>query len=269
MNRIARSFGVLALVATLASTSLAQQTQFESGHTDIDVGNEDGPLEMNWHDDLPVVGGAEKPADEWYLFQGDAALSTRADAFLDGAAYNFIGAGANDPIYYFPDSTTTDVTLIGLSGEELAASDFRAGRPGVTAGYFSDETRTTNPFLNNTASYVRFSLVGFSGPGDFSLFKQYGSQVVPWMATSDGVGANDYAYVKAGLGHTDYAVAFTEAGIYDITLQASAYDLNGALVTSGATTFRYAIDAQPVPEPATMAALSLGAVALLRRRRKA
>ena len=262
-----RTLSALALFAALAGAASAQKTQFESAHTDVEVAYENNQLVMGWHDDLPVVGGEEKPAEDWYLFQGSAALTTRADQSLDGAAYNFIGAGANDPIYYFPSFTTTDVTLLGASAEEVPSGIFGVGKPGGSSTYFPEDTRTGAGF--QTGQNIQFKLVGFDdngSGGQFSFFKQYGAQVRNWMSTGNGLDGNDAVYTLAGLGHTDYDVAFTKAGVYDLTFVASGY-VNGSRVSSDPTTFRFAIDAQPVPEPASFAALGVGALAFLRRRK--
>lgn len=220
---------------------------------------------MLWHDD--TAGFERDPADEYLLQQADPARTTRADAGIDGAEYDFIGAGASADIYYFPATSTADVTLLGVSAEEVDKTKFKIGKPGQTGGYFSDETRTNNFLNGNNTVYLRYKLVGFSGPGDFSLFGRSGAKLVDWISTANGLGALDAVYAKPGTGHTDYEAVFTQLGAYDLTFRAQGYLANGTFVESADTKFRFQIG-QPVPEPASLAALGLGAAALLRRRRR-
>jgi surface-anchored protein len=134
------------------------------------------------------------------------------------------------------DADAAGMPFIGFSAEELAA-----------------------PFIDQ----LTFTMTGFtytgSGSGHFFLFE--GTDLF-WNSTA---GPGSYGSFIVNIGqHSHGEFAFSDEGLYQITLTASAN--NGATIFSAPTSFTFNV----VPEPSTYALLALGALALawhLRRRK--
>lgn len=219
------------LVLGLAPVALAQ-TNISSGHWDIAAhehlheGETELELELHNHD---LGGGAP--------LQG----STITYNFGTNAKSNVtIGANNLGDLWVSPaseiDADAAGMPFIGFSGEELLA-----------------------PFTGP----VTFTMTGFSytgsGAGNFYMFEDadlfFDSTAGPGNFGSFSVNVGQH-------GHGEFG--FSDAGLYEITLEVSAN--NGASITSAPATFTFDV----VPEPSTYALLGLGAgaLALLRWRQR-
>jgi surface-anchored protein len=206
-------------------------------HVDLDIRFEGGALELGLHDE---DNDRELAADEGFLFVGPAARTTQpADP-----RFNFLGAGAGNPVWVLPQVQNPSLLFFGIGTEEIDDGTFR-----------NDE--------------VTLSLRGVRGPGQFSLWATdaFGSPVV-FLATSDGITPNDLIRVPTS-SEVHFNSGFTAPGLYEIDFQASAVLPNGTPVSSEVTTYFFGVEAV-VPAPASLTLLALGcglAVPLLRRRR--
>jgi surface-anchored protein len=219
------------LVLGFAPVALAQ-TNISSGHWDIaahehlHAGETELELELHNHD---LGGGAP--------LEG----STITYNFGTNAKSN-VTIGANDlgDLWVSPasevDADAAGMPFIGFSAEELLA-----------------------PFTGP----VTFTMTGFvytgSGAGNFYMFE--GTDL--FFDSTAGPGSFGSFSVDVGQhGHGEFG--FSDAGLYEITLEVSAD--NGASITSAPATFTFDV----VPEPSTYALLGLGAgaLALLRWRKR-
>lgn len=117
-----------------------------------------------------------------------------------------------------------------------------------------------------TAHWVAIRLVDVRGPGDFSVWQWGAPEPRVWMATSDGIDAQDELHVLIR-SHEHYNWAFTAAGHYEVDLVARTYNADGTLLASDITTFYF----HAVPEPsacgmALLAAAATGGCAWRKRR---
>jgi surface-anchored protein len=219
------------LVLGFAPVALAQ-TNISSGHWDIaahehlHAGETELELELHNHD---LGGGAP--------LEG----STITYNFGTNAKSN-VTIGANDlgDLWVSPatevDADAAGMPFIGFGAEELTA-----------------------PF----AGPVTFTMTGFvytgSGAGNFYMFEGtdlfFDSTAAPGSFGSFSVNVGQHSHGEFG---------FSDAGLYEITLEVSAD--NGASITSAPATFTFDV----VPEPSTYALLGLGAgaLALLRWRKR-
>lgn len=226
--------------------------EIDSGHFDVDIEFEAGALELavGNHDALPGEPESFDPADVIFQLQSSADPGVN-DEFPrpPGAQFDFLGVPAGAPVWLTASSSAEEgiAPLIGLSAEEIAT------------GVFVDDTLTLR-------------LIGFSGPGEFSLFQ--GS--TPFITTADGF-AGDFAEAIASAGHQDYTFAFTQSGLYALTFEASGDLVGGGTATTSAT-YNFGVNfvnnPAVVPEVSTLpmilgAGLSvLGMVAIRRRVKK-
>ena len=219
------------LVLGFAPVALAQ-TNISSGHWDIAAhehlhdGETELELELHNHD---LGGGAP--------LEG----STITYNFGTNAKSNVtIGANNLGDLWVSPatevDADAAGMPFIGFSAEELLA-----------------------PFTGP----VTFTMTGFvytgSGAGNFYMFE--GTDL--FFDSTAGPGSFGSFSVDVGQhGHGEFG--FSDAGLYEITLEVSAD--NGASITSAPATFTFDV----VPEPSTYALLGLGAgaLALLRWRKR-
>lgn len=170
-----------------------------------------------------------------------------------GAAFNFIGVPSGAPIFRVTEAPSPFGLLLGIGTEDNA--------PGTFGTYFESDPR-----VNASGEWVRLRLKSFTGPGQVSLWaSDIGGPIVYW-ATSDGIAATDSAFIVNG-SHTDFAWAFTEAGDYTLTAEASAFLGPGATnpTLSGDVIYNF----RAIPEPSSLFLAGLIAVpALLRARRR-
>ncbi|WP_161602343.1 choice-of-anchor M domain-containing protein [Tautonia marina] len=247
--------GLLAFAFSMGLGDVAiADTIISGGHWDVDVeydgANEEFELHWHLHGTDTVI---ETDEALLYLDPSNTALTRPG-----GAQWDFLGTGAGDLVYILPFDEPADLSSLvwlGLSAEEIP-------------------TGTFNP--NN----ITLSLVGFSGPGEFSLFTtdSFGNPNV-FMATSDGLSSGDAINLTLG-SHRHANWAFSELGLYGLTFEASGTLLDGRVIRSTPTTFYFGVGVnsfpgQPgvIPEPASlvmlgMGVLAVGGAALLRRRRE-
>lgn len=239
--------GLVVLPATAARASISAILTTE--HADIGIGYEDGQWDLHVHDDTNDV---EYEPDEVLLYVGPAAVTNRPAS----AAFNFIGVGPGEQYWRLPQSQNPALLYLGVAADEVESGAFASWN-------------NTDPRVNQTGAYVILSLVDVRGPGDFSIWSSTDDGPVVWMATSDGIDAEDALYQLVG-GHSHYNYGFTATGLYEVDFQATAYLGPGATNPTSSDVVTYYFGVEYVPEPSSFAlagcgGLSLAGLALRRR----
>ncbi|MFN7292460.1 MAG: choice-of-anchor M domain-containing protein [Pirellula sp.] len=219
------------------------------GHVDIGVAFDGIGLEPHIHKhdeaDLTLFGGTIltgdqefAPADLWF---GVRAGRTNIDGSEDatfrrpaGAEWDFLGVAENDEIWVLPIVEQTNRPFVGVSAEELAG--------------FSAVTVTINAITARNGI----------GNSTFSVFKIDGNGQPDW-ASSTGVAITDRQFTIPRATHDHFFMAFTDEGVFDVSLNfAATRTLDDVLFNSDAT-FTFAVGESnfaAVPEPTSMALLA-------------
>ncbi|MEQ1861338.1 MAG: choice-of-anchor M domain-containing protein [Chthoniobacteraceae bacterium] len=227
-------------------------------HSDVAITFASGKLEGRVRAD--AFGTTPLPPGDTLLYDGPAGTTTinrPADSFWD-----FIGVGAGESLYYWPQSQLAQRLYLGF------ASDGGLVPAGTFASYFEGDPR-----VGGTARWIKIALTdvqftpaaGEMRPGHFSLWQTGGSSgTTVWMSSlAGGVDASDATWLIEG-GHGHFNWGFAARGYYRLTFQFSGtLAANGLSVSSAPITYHFGVEHQPlalVPEPAAPVLLALGAL---------
>lgn len=214
------------------------------------------------------------PNDQALLYDGPAG--TTAFARPASSQWDFLGVGAGEPIYIFPQGSYDGRIYLGFGSDDGSIPE------GTFASYHEPDPR-----VNNTAAWTKVSLVGLRftpDPSDtstavanFSLWQTGGALGGPasgfslWMATSDGIDAADATWLYAG-GHSHFNWGFSRIGYYQIDLRYSGFLNDGHMTPteSPVYTFHFGVEYLPVaiPEPGASTLLLPAIASLLLRRQR-
>ena len=238
------------LLAFLAAFSVhaAHAQTLTDGHTDLSVAYDD-QMSMGIHQD---EGDVDYDPATTLLYVGE---NTRAARPSD-AAYDFIGVGPGDQYWRLKDTQVPDQLYLGIGMDSLDADDPRF------MSYVQTDPRWN---INDPAKWVKVQLMAFSGPGQVSTWYNTDDGPSALFSTTDGIGANDYIMTPVG-GDNHFNWAFTQSGLYDLQIQASAYLADGTQVFSDVTTYHFGVES--VPEPASLTCLGILAATAARRAKR-
>ena len=248
------SLGIAALTAVgWGLPAEAAMIEYTAGHADIGVAIEDGELNLHYHfggdavlDNVLLGSGLDEEAYEYDPSEVYVRVPDSQMFNVDGTIHSGVGLGpgAGD-VWVLSQNNLAGLPFLGFGTEDLPQGS------------------------GNTV----FSLLGVSGPGNFSLWTAGFGFSVKWDSV-DGFGADDAFSLPAG-SHSHYNWGFTAPGVYYVDVLAT----NGSLSDSGRFTFLVGDQTtlpevvSPVPEPASLALAGMGGLALcggaLRRRRAA
>ena len=234
----------------LLAAELSHAAAWTSGHGDIGIAYEDegsgSELHLHLHlgEESPaIINGSTIVADEEFE-AGDLNININNPSVVPGTATPAFLAGVG--------------TTIGSTIYSLPASESVAGTAGVP--FLGFGTEELDPV--NWPTGLTLTLNSVSGPGDFSLYRFDDPGFTFFMSTADGIDGSDALPLTAD-NHEHFNLAFTEAGIYEVTFTASGTHLTDGLVSS-TETFTFAI-----PEPSTGLLSGLAGLLALARRRRA
>lgn len=197
-------------------TDLAGRTRLDSLHVDMRVsyfGGEGSPTLATANitePDNPATELSYAP-DAAYCYLNTNTQTTMSQAALD-QGYGFIGAAAGQAFWHASSSVGAGGTIyLGLSAAEDDDNELVPWNPG-------DADRG----VNYTDKFIRLDLVRVEGPagGEFALFDYGSGGAAPsvYMATADGIDADDCFYLTAG-GHDHLNWTFTQSGVYALTFR--------------------------------------------------
>ncbi len=247
-----RIFTVSSLVVglTVLTPLGASAALYTSGHGDLGIAYDAGSFDLHVHlhefavvDGSPLgVGGAEYAPDDITV-----VVPNPSAARPGSSTWAPLGISAGQPFWFLPAVQDVNKPFFGIGSEELNPGDW-----------------TGNISLKLTA----VSGTGVTAGGFVSLWDTdvFGDKQFHWTS-ADGLDGTDELSVLPG-SHGHYNWAFTKAGTYDLTVEASGLNVDDGPVTASAT---YHFEVAPVPEPATAftGLACIAAAALGRRRRQA
>jgi surface-anchored protein len=216
--------GVFLLLATthgLLPDEVSATPVYSSGHADIgleyDAAARRFRLFYNFGEGVESEDGT--PIERTH--QAPTAVATRVPdpAFprpFEGS-WDFLGANADEPIWYNPQTNEPSKPFFGFATEHLSPPKW--------------------------SGPIRWSLTGLlEGPadGEFSLWQTdiFGSPLA-LFATSDGIDEED-EFVQGVGGHDHFNWGFTQPGVYRVELSAEGTHVTDGLVT-GAGIFTFLV----------------------------
>lgn len=228
MKKMVMAAGVMGMLVT--STVGAQISFLEAGHGDIGVAYEGGSFAPHWHIGAgAVVNGMTLDSEEEFEPESLIVLVKNVPVPRPAAAaYDPIGIGAGERFWRLPMSGAGDEPELGIATEEL--------------------------FFEDWLGQISFTLVDFSGPGQFSLYRVNAGTPVFFMATSDGLSADDRVQIMAEA-HSHYTWAFTAPGYYELTLLVEGLHAVDGVIRAEARFGFYV-----VPEPRVVMLFGMGIV---------
>ncbi len=183
--------------------------RLKEGEIDLGVAYEEGAFDLHLHDHAADI---EYESGDARLFAAVLAKTT----VPEDPKFNFLGT-PGDAVWILPQREDPHLLFLGLAGEEIEARVFQDDR-------------------------VELSVVGLEGPGDLFLYSVDGLGAVNvHFNTGDGVTGADHYDVGAG-SHAHANWAFSEPGIYELTLQASGTLTEGGAVQSEPVTFTFEVE---------------------------
>jgi surface-anchored protein len=195
------------LTTGLTPASASSLVVISQGHVDVvDVEYADGTFDLHVHDETVDPPAERDPADVIFGVRPEARTTVP-----DDPAFAFLGS-PGDPVWILPEVDNPELLFAGLGTEEL--------EPGVFAG-----------------DAITLTLHRVRGPGSVSLFVSdpFGAPQVLWNGRD---GLPDQFTLPVGT-HQHANWAFTERGLYRLTIQATATLTGGGSVRSDPTTFTF------------------------------
>lgn len=189
--RVGGALAAAALVGGLMPVSAsAALVPLDHGHVDvIDVGYEDGSLEIGVHDESVEPDVERDPSSVKFVVKPEAKIQVPAEP-----EYAFLGP-ANSTVWLLPETQDEHLLWPGVATEELEPGTF-------------------------VADSVRIRLRAVVGAGDLSIFTNdpFGN---PQVLLDSGDGLPDHLDVPIGT-HRHYSWSFDQPGYHAVIVDAKA-----------------------------------------------
>ncbi len=221
----------------------------EKGHMDVTYIYSDG----KWEVFLQLDEGKLLPIDDPVqgvpsLAPGDNVMVAADHEFPNGSRieraagerWDFLGVEEGEPLWLIPQS------------------NWNCLWPGMVvrgsfASYFEDDPRihAADDWVTFRLRDVRFTGISDEGDyktckdGHFSTWNTSATRgVTAWMASSDGIDESDAFFLSGTLSHAHFNWGFSRRGVYELDLQATAYDrLTGRPIESDLATYHWSVGA--------------------------
>lgn len=195
---------------TKAVAQPALTTIIASGDADVGINYEAGAWDLHVHSE--TTGLEAEPGQAMYYIAPEALTPRGSNSNLD-----FIGVNAGENFYLLPQLPNPNLLYLGFGTEELATGIF-------------------------TNDQVKLSLMSVNGPGEFSVWQSDLTGPNVFMASSDGITADDSMTFAAGA-HSHFNLGFTARGRYEITFRGSGFLVgNPNEVFSDPVTYYFTVD---------------------------
>ena len=222
--------GFTTATATITGSALPEfHAGLTQGHGDLGMAFEGGAWDLHVHvegeeheeggGEEHEHGGLEYGPDQILIQVGPASATTMPA----NPAFSFIGASSGSGIFVLPAVQNPALPFLGFATEEIEDGTFR-----------NDE--------------MTLRLKSVSGPGFYSVWSTDGfGTPTPHLTTADGIDGSDVLVLGTGV-HVHLNMAFTAAGVYAITVEATGVlESDGSTVSSGDVTYYFAINTGAAP----------------------
>jgi surface-anchored protein len=248
-----KSFLFTLVTVAWATVSAATAQTIYTGHWDISAhehlhgGNTDLEIALHNHD----AGTEYELPDPGVQFQigfGNAngtAPAPKQSVTIGSTLLGNVWVTAHDEA----DAELLNQPFIGFSAQELTLATFDGSQNLLTPGWSGDVTFTLTSLRHNNGN----------GTGKLFLFE---GEDLYWNSTAL-VGGNYGVFTVAADSHGHGEFAFSDEGLYELTLVVSGTHSSGTITSSPTT-----LNINVVPEPSSGALLLAGMAALAVTRRK-
>ncbi len=226
-------FALVTVVLAAPSLAIAMD-DYTDGHADIGIVFEGGELEFVVESEgTAVIGGVPNVPAGTEFDPADINIVVSNNAVAPrpaGAVWDTVGNNAGDPTWIIPENDPglgLDIPWLGVATEEIPL----------------------NTFVNDE---ITLTFEGATGPGTVTF----------WSSGPNFIFANSGdSLVIPAENEAHYSIGFTAPGVYQVNFSAQGQLIGGPLATATGT-YNFTV----VPEPTAITLLTIGAVALLRRR---
>ncbi|MCC5835761.1 MAG: choice-of-anchor M domain-containing protein [Opitutales bacterium] len=204
-----KTFVLIATCLAIFSTALSAREIWKAGHIDIRVNyGEDGWVIDFHHEELGV-----RSTDEITLWVrgGESNFALGAQQPMpDNPDLAFIGAQAGDPFWLLPSSEVSWLVWPGFAIEDTDSHWFQS--------YVEPDPRVSN----TSTQWVTVELldVDFQGEGSGNLSMWQPGPNLFWSTHDEPESGNKYYLFRGAHSHMNWA--FSQPGLYEIEIQASA-----------------------------------------------
>lgn len=181
-----------------------------------------------------------------------------------GAVYGMTASTTAAPVGTFANYTgSTYAGLAGLANGDSTYQDFYLVKSGSSGSSF-DVLYTLQASSATAGTIRKFSLVSGSWVANGSFTTTFGG--FGMAARKDGTGANIFVTTGNGAASANSLLKLKDVAGFNTTINIASPSVTLFTAASGKTI--KGVDFVPVPEPATMATLTVGLLAVLRRRNR-
>ncbi len=186
-------------------------SEWSAGHGDIGLAYEDNELEMHMHlhegavlNDATMEADTEHYADDIIIKVGRESIQLAGAGIATGT-----GVAEGAPVWILPTSPNPNLPFVGFGTEELDPTEWESD-----------------------LEFKLISVTSPSGTGHFSVYRPDGLGGSEFLMSTaqGGLTGDDRLFLPAG-NHDHFFMAFSESGIWKITLQAQGeHRVDGTVV---------------------------------------